>query len=565
VHEVELPVTERLARLMGHLGIDRAHVAGVPRDAVAFATARPEAIASLTLVCPGRIQADGLAPLAPRTLCFHGDHGPQAGVVPSVLPRLPGARAVRLDGYADAVWSDRIAVQTAAIGAAMETFLDEMSERSALAPLAAPDDGGEVAGITYRVRGAGPPLLLLPLGLAASQWDPLVPRLAERYTTVVLGGAHLGFVAFLDQRARGGYGDVARGVVDALHLTPGDTVLEVGCGSGAVARLVAAHLGPANPIVGVDVNRFLLREGADLVRAAGLADVIAVHEGDAESLPIPDHSFDATLSFTVMEEVDAPRMLAEMVRVTRPGGRVGVVVRASDMRVWLNARLGPSLMDKVETAPGAGAAAAGCADAGLLRTVRRLADEALAELSPLFDRMYAETGRPSIPPERLLKASLLIALYSVRSERASCEELDYSILYRWFLGMDLVEPSFDPTSFTKNRQRLLEHKAIEDAFKPGEGQVGLDHYETRSWRGWHRHTALALLALAALAVGAARRGTTRRALRSSPSASPSCAADHAAAAHALRWSRWRRRHQAVAKACHAKRRAARREKWSLQY
>jgi transposase len=99
-----------------------------------------------------------------------------------------------------------------------------------------------------------------------------------------------------------------------------------------------------------------------------------------------------------------------------------------------------------------------------LRTVRQLADSALAELSPLFDRMYAEIGRPSIPPERLLKASLLIALYSARSERAFCEELDYNILYRWFLGMDLVEPSFDPTSFTKNRQRLLKHAVAREFF-----------------------------------------------------------------------------------------------------
>jgi transposase len=71
--------------------------------------------------------------------------------------------------------------------------------------------------------------------------------------------------------------------------------------------------------------------------------------------------------------------------------------------------------------------------------------------------MYAEGGRPSIPPERLLKASLLIALYSVRSERAFCEELDYHLLFRWFLDMNLIEPSFDPTTFTKNRARLLAH------------------------------------------------------------------------------------------------------------
>jgi transposase len=92
-----------------------------------------------------------------------------------------------------------------------------------------------------------------------------------------------------------------------------------------------------------------------------------------------------------------------------------------------------------------------------LRTIKTLADQALSELSPEFDRMYAEVGRPSIPPERLLKASLLIALFSVRSERAFCEQLDYNLLFRWFLDMNLMEPSFDATTFTKNRQRLLEH------------------------------------------------------------------------------------------------------------
>jgi transposase len=99
-----------------------------------------------------------------------------------------------------------------------------------------------------------------------------------------------------------------------------------------------------------------------------------------------------------------------------------------------------------------------------LRTIKRLADEALADLSPTFDRMYAESGRPSIPPERLLKASLLIALYSVRSERAFCEELEYNLLFRWFLDMDPIEPSFDPSVFTKNRQRLLEHKIGQQLF-----------------------------------------------------------------------------------------------------
>jgi transposase len=106
-----------------------------------------------------------------------------------------------------------------------------------------------------------------------------------------------------------------------------------------------------------------------------------------------------------------------------------------------------------------------------LRIIKRLADEALAELSGVFDAMYADVGRPSIPPERLLKASLLLALYSVRSERAFCEDLDYNLLFRWFLDMDLLEPSFDPTTFTKNRARLLRHRVGQELFDEVVGQA----------------------------------------------------------------------------------------------
>ena len=101
-----------------------------------------------------------------------------------------------------------------------------------------------------------------------------------------------------------------------------------------------------------------------------------------------------------------------------------------------------------------------------LRIIKHFADTALAELSPLFDQMYAADGqgRASIPPERLLKASLLISLYSVRSERAFCEELTYHLLFRWFLDMDLVEPSFDHSTFTKNRERVLQHRVSRQFF-----------------------------------------------------------------------------------------------------
>ena len=91
-----------------------------------------------------------------------------------------------------------------------------------------------------------------------------------------------------------------------------------------------------------------------------------------------------------------------------------------------------------------------------LRAVRAMTDEILSSMSPLFNAMYAEGGRPSIPPEKLLRAQLLQMLYSVRSERLLMEEIDYSILYRWFVGLNLDEQVWDATSFTKNRDRLLE-------------------------------------------------------------------------------------------------------------
>jgi transposase len=91
-----------------------------------------------------------------------------------------------------------------------------------------------------------------------------------------------------------------------------------------------------------------------------------------------------------------------------------------------------------------------------LRAVRAMTDEILERMSPLFDAMYAEGGRPSIPPEKLLRAQLLQMLYSVRSERLLMEDIDYSILYRWFVGLNLDERVWDATTFTKNRDRLLE-------------------------------------------------------------------------------------------------------------
>jgi len=91
-----------------------------------------------------------------------------------------------------------------------------------------------------------------------------------------------------------------------------------------------------------------------------------------------------------------------------------------------------------------------------LRAIRALVDEVLRELSPRFEGLYAKVGRPSIPPEKLLRGQLLQILYTVRSERQLMEQLDYNLLFRWFVGLNMDDTVWDPTVFTKNRERLLE-------------------------------------------------------------------------------------------------------------
>src|SRR5213076_1772919 len=90
-----------------------------------------------------------------------------------------------------------------------------------------------------------------------------------------------------------------------------------------------------------------------------------------------------------------------------------------------------------------------------LRPIRRMTDAALAQLSSRFDRLYSTTARPSIPPEQLLRALLLQMLYRIRSERLLMEQLDYNLLFRWFIGLGMDEPIWDHSTFSKNRDRLL--------------------------------------------------------------------------------------------------------------
>src|SRR3954453_16278519 len=111
-----------------------------------------------------------------------------------------------------------------------------------------------------------------------------------------------------------------------------------------------------------------------------------------------------------------------------------------------------------------------------IRKIRVVVDAVLAELDGTCDGMYASGGRRSVPPEVLLKSTVLMALYSIRSERAFCEQLNYNLLFKWFLDMRIDQPAFDATTFTKNRARLLEAEVTDEFFAAVVRQAKLRRY-----------------------------------------------------------------------------------------
>ena len=111
-----------------------------------------------------------------------------------------------------------------------------------------------------------------------------------------------------------------------------------------------------------------------------------------------------------------------------------------------------------------------------IRRIRKIVDEVLAAMDGEFTVMYSAGGRPSVPPEALLKACVLMGLYSVRSERQFCERLNYDLLFKWFMDMPITQPAFDPTTFTKNKTRLLEHNIAARFFAVVVDQARLRNY-----------------------------------------------------------------------------------------
>jgi SAM-dependent methyltransferase len=418
------PVEAHLVDLFEHLGIEKAHIAAGRlglTDWQGLATRHPDRVASLTLINPPILEAGQVRGVASRMLLVAGDQGPTAEGAGKLLADLPGTASHLLRGFECHPWSDVIADQGSEIGPVMLGFLDRHPVRE----VSLPEGEGEAAEISHRIRGAGPPLVLMPLDLAPSQWEPLIPKLGERYCTITLGGPLLGAVGILEARGRSTYLGLVRTVLDQVKIGPEEVILEVGGGSGVVLREIARRTAGANRIIDVDINPYLLREAAILAKRAGLAEWMTFREGSAEAIPLAAESIDVALSFTVMEEGDADRMLAELVRVTRPGGRIAAIVRSRDLPSWANLPISTALRAKVNRPGliGAGVADVGCADASLYRRFHMAGLTDLKCFPQLVAITPAEVSRFTISQQQILATltAAEAAEWQSAAERADAE------------------------------------------------------------------------------------------------------------------------------------------------
>ncbi|HKU95394.1 MAG TPA: methyltransferase domain-containing protein [Vineibacter sp.] len=370
----DVPAAERLIALWEHLGIGAAHVATqVPADIAGLADRHGERLAGIVLCTPTRLDATPFSAVADRILMVSGASGPTVGATARGSERLAGAERVVLAGYDAPGWADVAADRAEELARLMLGFFDRVAAAgtSAAAVSARAGRQGEHAGITWRIEGAGPALVLLPFFLAPSQWTPILPQLAARFTVVTLGGPHLGGVAALEDRARAPtYRAMFHTLIDTMAPAADAAILDVGCGAGSLDRLLARRPGAAHRITAVDTNPFLLREAEALAAAEGVAGAIRFLQADAQALPFDDGAFECAYSVTVLEECDADRAIAEMIRVVRPGGRVGIIVRAIDMPQWWNLSVPQAIRDKIDVPPQS-VGAHGVADASLYQRMRQ--------------------------------------------------------------------------------------------------------------------------------------------------------------------------------------------------
>jgi len=385
-----LSVADRIQALLRRFGLERVHVAAcMSGDWGDLVSTCSDRLCSLTVVTPHLNKGipNRLQEFRVPSLVVTGDQGAPAERARNLAGKFGRGELVEISRYFSPIWADPCGDRTHEVGNAMLEFFARAEAKGGAPTVLAASGEGEIDGIRYRIRGQGPALLVMPLSLAPSQWEPLLPLLSRRYGVIVLGGAHLGIIPLLEDRAKSGYGELVGQLLERTDLARARQVLEVGCGSGAVTRAIVDRLGDGARVVAADINPYMLSEARALASEKGMSEAITFEAANAEALPYPDAQFDVVVCTTVLEEGDADRMVAELARATRPGGRIAILTRAVDANWWINLPVPALLKSKIDAlgrATGSGVGERGCADASFYGRLTR------AGLMPkMFGPQYA--------------------------------------------------------------------------------------------------------------------------------------------------------------------------------
>lgn len=337
---------DHLTPVLNHFSIETCHIAArISTDWQPLFEAFPNRIASLTLIQPLRVSVPTLKALSNRATILHTGpiitiSGTEADLCASDVIHIP----LQSGG---ALWDDVVKDHSLEV---LQAILSAARKFPDAQPLNFPEQSkGYINGVSYTVVGSGPPLLLLPMGLAPTAWACLIQKLSKTFCVIQLGGTQLGFLPVLESRgASRGYRKMITSLTTEMEVKPGQSILEVGCGTAVVLRYLASQA-PTAQFCGVDISPYLIEEATTLVNKDDLAMRISLQVENGEKLSFEDETFDAVFSTTVAEECNAERLLSEMVRVCKKGGAIGMIVRAEDLPFTLNLPLCKSDLDKFET------------------------------------------------------------------------------------------------------------------------------------------------------------------------------------------------------------------------
>lgn len=354
----------KIKYLLEHLGISQTYLAvNKPEDVEELCKEFPDMVAGIAFVAAFGFKPAFFTALGERAMFLQSEFGKTKDSAEAAKLIIKGLKVREISNYEALPWSNIGADRKSDLCNHIVSFFKEEVPSIPDADIVATE--GEFNNISYSVIGAGPPLVLGPLGLAPDQWNPILDQLKNTFTLIIVTGADLGSVQTLEHRAElPGYRAMLDILAENMKITEIENLVEVGCGTGAICRQFLER-NPKLTMVGTDINRYLLKEGSNIASKQNIKVSESTELGiekpidlsskatltfgiaDATNLPFPENTFDGIYSVTALEECDAKTALAEFFRVIQPNKAAGVIVRARDIPVVWNLDLPNEILRKI--------------------------------------------------------------------------------------------------------------------------------------------------------------------------------------------------------------------------